>query len=73
MIKPEHMEILERAFAAGNEMVHVDGWTSEEGRAALAAAEKDGLVKSFVTQGDQYTAINYRLTQLGKLEFHGQK
>jgi hypothetical protein len=62
MAEAEYRDILRRAFANGNDAVHVDGWTSLKGQLALAWAEKQGYVTSFVSQSSQYTAINYTVT-----------
>lgn len=65
-VSEEHMGVLRRAFANGNSTVHVDGWTSQRGRDALAEAERRGWVMSFVGGDSQYTAINYTITELGR-------
>lgn len=57
--------ILRKGVEGGGEC-HVDGWTSQRGRVALAEAESLGLVISFMTLDSQYTAINYRVTDAGR-------
>lgn len=45
---------------------HVDGWTSSIGRQVAGKLEEVGIVRSHVSESEQYTAVNYSLTPLGK-------
>lgn len=51
-----------------DETFHIDGWHTRRGKEAAADLERRGLLKGEVSEGDQYTAINYTITQKGKTE-----
>jgi hypothetical protein len=44
---------------------HVDGWTSQRGREAVADLEARGLITTFEGGSEQYTSINCTVTPAG--------
>ena len=48
---------------------HIDGWTTERGKAAVARLEKLGLITTFITGtsgSSQQTTINCTVTAAGR-------
>ena len=48
------------------DFIIIDGWTNEWLRETAAQGEAAGYLQSRVHQGQQYTAVVYRLTDAGR-------
>ena len=63
----EQMASLRRAFIDNRaDFITIDGWTNDWLRRCASEAEGAGYLKSSEHEGDQYTAIIYRLTKRGR-------